>query len=283
MAISDRYIPDVGHYILSLSGRILNELEENFDGRNLEASSAKKEIVTKADNAIENAVIGYLKSAEIPANIDGEEKRRTVICENPQGLIVLDPLDGTFNYFKNRGLSLPYCTIVSIFDSPNPATLGEAVWAGMREQVSGIKIYSHADKVRIEKNGYWKETKTSGRKTLEGEIEANIMLDYGPSRPLSDYQKFEKIIKNSWTKNVSCAGFHLAGVATGTFDAYICPVQKPEELVAGIPLIEKAGGKVLTFDGKDASKLPYDFDARYAIVAASTEELAEELVGIIGK
>jgi len=70
-------------------------------------------------------------------------------------------------------------------------------------------------------------------------------------------------------------------IASGGRDAYICPVQKPEELVAGIPIIETSGGAVLTFDGERAGDLPYDFDKRYSIVAARTPQLTKELVDMI--
>lgn len=122
---------------------------------------------------------------------------------------------------------------------------------------------------------------TSKRKTLEGDIEASIIIDLGPNQKLDSYKPYGKIIENSWWRNVSCAGLHFFGIASGGFDAFLCPVQKPEELVAGIPLIEKAGGVVITYDGKRAGDLPYDFDKKYQIIAAATSELAEKIKDLL--
>ena len=108
-----------------------------------------------------------------------------------------------------------------------------------------------------------------------------IFLDLGPRETSESLKPYDDILTKSWRKNVSCAGYHLMEIARGGRDAYICPVQKPEELVAGIPMIEANGGAVLTFDGKRAGDLPYDFDERYSIVAARTPLLARELVDMI--
>jgi len=275
----------LGHKILYLCSEVMRDRRTLGKPKTL-TCEAKKEIVTETDEAVEEAVIDYFREEEIPVNLDGEEKRRTIITENPQGLVVLDPDDGTFNYFRGYDFSLPHCSIATIFDSPDPQRIGDAVWAGIYEHTTRTKISFEDQRVWIQDSNGLREIKTSGRTSLEGkagEEFANIMLDYGPKKNLKMYKPFSKIISKSWTKNISCAGMHLAGVATGTFDAYICPVQKPEELVAGIPLIERAGGAVINFQGDRLANKPYDFNARYKVIAAATPELAEEIKSLIAR
>jgi myo-inositol-1(or 4)-monophosphatase len=215
-----------GLRVLSLLKDLLKE--PRFRERK-KITASKNEVVTEADIAAENLVIDYIKRRNIPVNLDGEEKRRTTLTENPQGLWVLDPLDGTYNYFRNV---FPYSSILSIFDSPHPKNLGSAVW-------TGILNHSTGEIITLKEN-----LQTSGRKSLEGNVEdaeASVIIDLGPKQKLDAYLPYSEIIENSWWRNASSAGFHFFGVATGTLDAYLCPVQKPEELVAGIPLIKKAG------------------------------------------
>lgn len=226
----------------------------------------KKEVVTEADIAAEEAVIEYIKENNLQVNLDGEEKRRSTLTQDPKGLWTLDPVDGTYNYF--RGI-FPYVSILSMFDSPTPKNLGDAAWAGMINHENGKIITTTF------------HLKTSKRKTLEGDVEASVIIDLGPNQKIDAYKPYGKIIEKSWWRNVSCAGLHFFGVAAGGFDAFLCPVQKPEELVAGIPLIEKAGGVVITYDGKRAGDLPYDFNKKYQIIAASTKELAEEIRNLL--
>ena len=226
---------------------------------------SKNEVVTEADIAAENAVIGYIQKHNLHVNLDGEEKRRSTLTENPKGLWVLDPLDGTYNYF--RGI-FPYSSILSIFDSPKPKNLGSAVWAGIIDHSTGEILTTD------------QSPRTSGRKSLEGNVgdaEASVIVDLGPKQKIDAYLPYSEIIENSWWRNASSAGFHFFGIATGRLDAFLCPIQKPEELVAGIPLIEKAGGSIITYDGKRAGDLSYDFNKKYQIIAASTKELAYEI------
>ena len=256
--------------------RVLEDLrdllkQEKFTERRRVRGLSKKEVVTEADIAAEDFVIKYLQANDIPVNLDGEEKRRTTLIQTPQGLWTLDPLDGTYSYF--RGI-FPYCSILSMFDSPHPENLGSAVWAGILNHDTG-EIIATSQRLR-----------TSERKTLEGmpgDAEASVIVDLGPNQKIEAYAPYAKIIESSWWRNISSAGIHFFGIAKGSIDAYLCPVQKPEELVAGIPLIEIAGGAVLTYEGKRAGDLPYDFDKKYEIVAAATPELAQRLVDLIKK
>lgn len=241
-------------------------MQKHFAEKRRIKGLSKREVVTQADLAAEEFVIGYIRKNNISVNLDGEEKRRSKLVSDPQGLWTLDPVDGTYNYF--RGI-FPYCSILSMFGSTKPENLGSAVWAGILNHGTGEIITSSQDLA------------TSRRKILQGDIEASVVIDLGPNQEAESYIPYSAILKNSWWRNVGCAGIHFFGIAKGSIDAYLCPVQKPEELVAGIHLIERAGGAVVTYEGKRAGKFPYDFDRRYGIVAAATPELAKQLVDLL--
>jgi len=279
MKLSDKCssIPLIGANILSIAKDILQD--SKF--RQVTELGGSKEIVALGDTAVENSVAKYLQEKNIPVNFDGEEKRQRRLCKNPLGKITLDPIDGTDNFVDN---TLHYCTVVTIFDEPNPQTLGQAIWAGIYDHATGKLAHFNQGKVSFsDKTGHLNQ-RTKGVKSLKDlkqQEHLRLFLDLGPRETPEKLKPYEDILAKSWRKNVSCAGYHLMEVAYGSRDAYICPVQKPEELVAGIPLIRASGGEVLTFDGSKASRLPYDFDARYQIVAARTPKLARQLVHLI--
>ena len=71
---------------------------------------------------------------------------------------------------------------------------------------------------------------------------------------------------------------HLAGVASGIFDAFVNLRHKAHELGAGYALIKEAGGTLLDTAGRPLDEEPYDFDARRGIVAAGTDEMAARIL-----
>jgi len=279
MKLSDKCpsIPLIGANILSIAKNILQD--SKF--RQVTEFGGPKEIVALGDTAVEDAVAQYLQENNIPVNFDGEEKRQRRLNKNPLGKITLDPIDGTDNFVDN---TLHYCTIVSIFDSPNPRTLGQAIWAGIYDHASGKLAHFNKGVVSFSDNTgplSPRPKRFKSLKDLTPEDYLKIFLDLGPRETPEKLKPYEDILKISWRKSVGCAGYHLMEVAYGSRDAYICPVQKPEELVAGIPLIKARGGEVLDFDGVRVSRVPYDFNTLYPIVAARTPQLARRLVDLI--
>ncbi len=272
MAFNLVEIQNIGFDLLGISERVLSGLQEGRTRLQLD----KKEIVTKADMALEEAAIEYIRENKIPANIDGEEKRRTKIIENPELLVVLDPLDGTYRYSRNF---LPHSTIVTIYDTPNPQKIGDAVFTGLYDHENDRTWFtSRGWEVILQKSGKGTQVKTSGVKSLDKDTSG--MVDHGPCTNLEDFFRFTQLYQRAWITNISSAGVHLASVSSGSFsgtDFYVCWKQKPEELVSGILLVENAGGIVTDFEGNPLREKPYDFNARYETIAAATPELAEEI------
>ena len=105
------------------------------------------------------------------------------------------------------------------------------------------------------------------------------MIDHGPCT--KDLEKFKGIYSSTWAHNVSSAGFHLAGVASGHFDSFVGPVQKAHELGAGYLLVKEAGGEMIGFNGNSIDNLDFNFNSLYQIIAVATPELAEGLLSKI--
>ena len=274
MSVDDKYnFHEIGMSLINIAR---NVLDSDFKDEVLQRGG-KQDIISLADQEIEEKAFEYIKSIGFPANFHGEEKRQRKLVDNPKFLICFDPQDGTNNSVDN---AFHYCTIPTIFDTPEPKNLGSAVWAGIYDHVSKELAYFNNGKVYFQRNGKSVQPKTRDVKSLDDipdDSYIDLMLDIGPRETPEKLAPFSEIMSKSWRKNVSCSGYHLQLIAMGKRDAFICPVQKPEELVAGIPLIESVGGRVITFDGERAGDLPYNFDARYQIIATRIPELADDI------
>ena len=227
------------------------------------------DISTQGDIAISEALIKFFKEQRIPAILYSEESGRMELSENPKYTITFDEIDGTDNYHRGRGI-LPYCTVVTIFDSPEP-NFENALVAGILEHNS--KKLWHA----VRNNGCFLneiQVNTSGKKNLDRRT--LVTIDHYISS--KDVSKFLKIYTRSWVKDFSSAAFHLAGVSSGLFDAYLSPSQKAHELGAGYLLIKESGGFLVDWDGNKLDRKRYDFNAKYSIIAASTQELGKILL-----
>jgi len=227
------------------------------------------DISTEGDRNVSAALIKFFTEQKIPAVLYSEESGRVEITRNPKYTIAFDDIDGTDNYFRGRGI-LPYCTAVSIFDSPEPDFENTLV-SGIMEHNSG-KLWHAARGGGCYLNG--KGVTTSGRKSLDRR--ALVIIDHYSAG--GDASKFLKIYPVSWVKDFGTSAFHLAGISSGLFDACLNPSQKAHELGAGYLLIREAGGYLADLDGNSLDKLKYDFDARYPIIAASTKELGKSLL-----
>ncbi len=255
---------------LLIANNVLNTLGNK--GRDEVHDEHVVDISTKGDMAASDALIKFFKEQNIPAILYSEESGRIELSKNPKYTITFDDIDGTDNYHRGKGM-LPYCTVVTIFDSPNPS-FENALISGVIEHNS--KMTWHA----IRGNGCYLNgelVKTSERRNLDRR--ALVIIDHYASS--DDISNLVKVYPESWVKDFGSAALHLAGVSSGLFDAYISPSQKAHELGAGYLLIKEAGGFLSDKKGNKLDNLKYDFDAKYSIVAASTKELGEILLSKI--
>jgi len=233
----------------------------------------KDEVVTKADLAVLEGWRGYFDSNDIPINVLTEESRDVPFGkrEDAKYLGVGDEIDGTFNFNRFRGV-IPNCAIFTIFDSPEPR-FKDALVTAVLEHNSGNLWYAVRDE-GCYFNG--KRVTTSGMKEL-GKDTA-IFIDKGPCPTTEHSFRYLSLESKCWPRNISCAGVHLAGVASGSYsgwDGFLCMIQKPEELAAGYLLIKEAGGYLSDAQGNSFDMEKFDWNKKYEIIAAATSELGK--------
>jgi histidinol phosphatase-like enzyme (inositol monophosphatase family) len=221
-------------------GAVVNKLADSFDP------------VTEADRQAELA-IRRLIGAEFPDHgILGEEHGSENLSS--RHVWVIDPIDGTRAFIS--GLPV-WGTLVGLVED------GEAVAGMMSQPFTGELFYANGSGAHYEGPGGPRKLATRKTTSL---AEATLFtttpaLFMGPQRAI--YDRFESQVRLA-RYGTDCYAFAM--LAAGHVDVVTDPGLKPYDIVALIPIIEKAGGVITTFDGKPAEK-------GGDILAAATPEL----------
>jgi len=221
-------------------GAVTNKLSGGFDP------------VTEADRGSERAIRALI-SAEFPEHgILGEEYGGENISS--RHVWVIDPVDGTRAFISG----LPtWGTLVGL------TVDGEAVAGMMSQPFTGELFYANASGAHYEGPGGPRRLQTRGTTRLD---EATLFtttpaLYKGEAR--DRYDLFEREVRLA-RYGTDCYAFAM--LAAGSVDIVADPGLKPYDIVALIPIIEKAGGIITTFEGGPAEN-------GGDIVAAATPEL----------
>ncbi|MBI2583611.1 MAG: hypothetical protein HYW25_03005 [Candidatus Aenigmarchaeota archaeon] len=235
-----------------------------------EEVETEKDIVTKGDLAVSEALKEYFKKSGIPARIDSEELGQLDMSENPEFRIVVDEIDGTKNFETGKG-TLPYCTAVAIFGKVEKPRFDDCEVAGIIEHRSG-----HVWIATREGGCYYNDRlcRPSNRRQLDRKTV--VVIDLYQSS--GAFQGLGEVIGSGWPGDFKSAALHLAGVASGMFGAYVNPGNKPDELGAGYRLVKENEGTILLWDGTNLGNAVYDRNKTYPIVAAGSEDIARDVL-----
>jgi histidinol phosphatase-like enzyme (inositol monophosphatase family) len=221
-------------------GTVANKLAAGFDP------------VTEADQQSELAIRALIESEFPDHGILGEEHGSTQ--GDSRHVWVIDPIDGTRAFISG----LPtWGTLVGLTED------GDAVAGMMSQPFTGELFYANGSGSHYEGPGG--PRKLSTRKTT-ALSEATFFtttpaLFMGEAR--GRYDRFESTVRLA-RYGTDCYAFAM--LAAGHVDIVADPGLKPYDIVALIPIIEKAGGVITTFEGDPAEK-------GGDIVAAATPEL----------
>ncbi|HLC67010.1 MAG TPA: inositol monophosphatase family protein [Candidatus Nanoarchaeia archaeon] len=247
----------------------------------------------RGDIGAEDAVLRIFRRANIPITVVSEERGITVIGTNAQHLGVLDGLDGSTVYARNRNVGR-YGTMFAIFSGLNPK-YEDYVCAGIVEHGTGVLVSAirgqgatlerkvlplHADKRTLPHllttSAERKSIHASDRKTL-----APLALIYCNLgwQSLRDFA-FAHLRDLNLVSLYSTAA-HFTDIATGCADALIeCTRKGNLELAVGYALTREAGGVMQTAAGTDLGPeffLSFAQDQQIPIIAAGTREVAAAL------
>jgi histidinol phosphatase-like enzyme (inositol monophosphatase family) len=221
-------------------GRVANKLSAGFDP------------VTEADQQAELAIRGLI-SAEFPDHgILGEEHGSQNI--DSRHVWVIDPIDGTRAFISG----LPtWGTLVGLTAD------GDAVAGMMSQPFTGELFYANASGAHYEGPGGPRKLSTRSTTTLSQATLFTTTPALFTGKARGRYDRFETQVQLA-RYGTDCYAFAM--LAAGHVDIVADPGLKPYDIVALIPIIEKAGGVITTFEGGPAEK-------GGDIIAAATPEL----------
>jgi histidinol-phosphatase len=192
--------------------------------------------VSEADQAVERALRDALKEYADHA-VHGEEYDDHV-PEGSEYRWIIDPIDGTKNYVRGVpiwatciGLERSRKLIAGCVSAP---ALGMRWWAG-----KGIGAFRNGDRINVSH--------------VTSLADAHLSFSWGSKDRFERDGMGEKLLAlsgRSWrTRNVGDFWQHVL-VAEGAFDIAIDPIVSLWDVAAIVPIVEEAGGRWSTRDGR---------------------------------
>jgi len=217
-------VDDIGMSLLDLQGKAVK------------SPTSRKDFVTNADLKSHRWFLRELKKLTPKIQIFSEEDGKEILATK-KSCWIIDPLDGTINYFhqlESWGVSVALVsegqTQLGVVFFPAlgeliGATYGENLYAG--SSAKNLCVRDDADL-----------------------SQAQIWTDHikGPADPVIDI--FGKLTRHTLCPQVRlCATYSLLNVAFGNIAGYVHPAPKPEDIAAACLIVENAGGKVTDIQG----------------------------------
>ena len=191
-----------------------------------------QDFVSSADHAVEALLRERLQGAFAADSILGEEGGG----EPGRNLWVIDPIDGTLNFVHG----VRYWCVSIGFIATGERRVGvvydpsqdELFWA-----TRGGGAWSDATRIRV-----------APRDRLD---RALVGAGYVPRHALDDHLALKRRLHEAGAavKDMGAGALMLAHVAAGRFDAFLEPHMHPWDAVAGLLLVEEAGGRIHPYPG----------------------------------
>ncbi|MBL8701601.1 MAG: inositol monophosphatase [Alphaproteobacteria bacterium] len=187
--------------------------------------------LTEADGAVERLIVSRLATAFPADRVLGEEGGGSVVADR---LWVIDPIDGTANFARG----LPHFSIAIAF-----VVDGITQLAVVHEPVAG-HLYLGRRGHGATRNGQ----RIAVSRTCDPR-RAFLDIGYSSRVPYADYTDVTRRLLEAgiYVRQGGSGVLGLAQVADGRIDAFFERFLKPWDALAGLLLIEEAGGRVNDF------------------------------------
>ncbi|MBI9067715.1 MAG: inositol monophosphatase [Salinivirgaceae bacterium] len=231
---------EVGNSVLDLAkevGEFIIEQGKIFTSDKIE-EKGPQDFVSYVDKEAESMLVKGLKEIIPESGFIVEENSAS--NANEDYIWIVDPLDGTTNFIHNLA---PHA--ISIALQKNKKTvLGVIYELGHKELFyswDGLPVYLNTKEISVTKS------------TLISEgLFATGFSNSDHSRLTGHLKVVKKIIENSHgLRRHGSAATDLAYVAAGIFDGFFEYGLSVWDIAAGAYLVERAGGKVSDYSGKD--------------------------------
>lgn len=224
-------------------------------------------LVTDYDHLSEELIISSLKKEFPEDHFLAEERgslRSSASEATPKFEWVIDPLDGTVNFAH----TIPVFS-VSIGCRWKEEILLGVVYQPITEEIftaeKGQGSFLNGKRLRVTKTNQLNDA------IVGTGFPYNLLED-----PLHCIEKLSRVLQHGIPiRRLGAASIDLAYVADGRFDAFFEVVLQPWDLAAGVLIVEEAGGKVSTWQGK-----PLNIDEHQPVLV-SNGQVHQELQRIL--
>jgi myo-inositol-1(or 4)-monophosphatase len=223
-----------------------------------------QDFVSVADRDVETYV-----RAEVARTFPGDdflgEETAGSFTGNLEHLWIVDPIDGTHNFLRG----IPFWNVSIAYVEDGVRTLG-AVYDPAHDQLFHARRGAGA--WRAGPDGDVK-IKVAGTTSLAGAV---VAVGHSDRAPEPRYIELRRALMNANAafRNFGSAALQLAHVADGRLDAYVEFELSSWDAMAGLLLVEEAGGRVAPFPG------PGGLTVRASVVAAAAG-IAEALSALV--
>lgn len=258
--------------ILQHATRIAREagqmlLQYSQQGVSRETKSTTIDIVTEADRKTEAYVNREIERLYPAHHIVGEEEGdRGADASEADFVWYVDPLDGTTNYASE----IPhYCVSLALTDANRQPLVG-VVYEPTRDE-----LYSAVKGDGAHLNGEALAVSTADD-LLQCVVASGFAYDKhtNPDNNIAQWQAF--MLKTRGIRRIGSAALDLAYVAAGRFDGYWERSLNPWDALAGMLLVQEAGGIVTDYEGGNQPQ--WTADGRYV---ASNGHIHEAMLAVI--
>ena len=172
----------------------------------------------KMDLILEDTIIDFFKEKKFPCIIEAEERGRTVLSNNPQYLVIFDPMDGSTNFSK--GIPLVCCgvSIALIPDKSTTASFDDIEFSFVRSFYTNEFYFAQKNKGAT-LNG---KIIHSNEATDIGKAIISIDIDHLPKKEIKLLSDFKKLIRRCrGTRRFGTNLLDIVYVGAGKIEAMI--------------------------------------------------------------
>jgi len=235
--------------------------------------NAKGDGVKRFDLVANDEALIVLKELQLSLVVDSEESGPLEIGSGtPRHRLVLDPVDGSDNWARRLPLSALCCAVLPV-DAPLHPDWVEAALVGQLEQDTPL--------IALEGSGAWRGNDRLKTSQVRNVAEAMISVELNHHSPSPGLIRLMAAARG--VRCYGCASRALALVADGATDAHVDVRDRltAESYLAAARLVIEAGGWVAGLDGAPLPA-PESLTDRVSLVAASSRELCDEIVDVLG-
>lgn len=230
-------------------------------GENLKVSqkTSRKDLVTNVDKENEKFIISKIRAFAPNSQILGEEGFGDQIRQTKGWVWVVDPIDGTMNFVKQRD---HFAIMIALYVD------GKGV-LGYIYDVVNDQLFSGGPDLGVFQNDWLLPTP-------ENVGLSNGLISLSGPMVIHNRFNFQKVAETSSGLRIyGSAGIEMIHLLKGEIAAYVSYL-KPWDFGAGKILVESLGLAVSTVDGKPLDMLSSDF------VMVATVQAQQDILPIIG-